>query len=124
LHLGQRLALWQQTEIAKDELENRRELNFPPHLRIGSIEGPVDTISQIVSEVKLETVEFLGPITLRTKNGEEHRLVMKYAYSAGADLAESLRAAQFKLSAGLTKTSATGRVSRAIRIRMDDPEVI
>ena len=124
LHLGQRLALWQQTEIAQDELENRRELNFPPHLRIGSIEGPVDTISQIVSEVKVEAVEFLGPITLRTKNGEEHRLVMKYAYSAGADLAESLRAAQFKLSAGLTKTSATGRVSRAIRIRMDDPEVI
>lgn len=123
-HLGQRLALWQQTELARDELENRRELNFPPHLRIGSIEGPIDVISEIISEVKVDAVEFLGPITIRTKTGEQHRLVMKYAYAAGAELAASLRAAQFKLSAGLTKTSATGRISRAIRIRMDDPEVI
>jgi len=124
-HLGQRLALWQQREIARDELETRRELNFPPHLRLGSIEGPVATIAAIVDEIGVEGVEFLGPISMRSKTGQEQqRLVMKYSYSAGAQLADALRAAQLKLTAGSTKTSANGRVSRAIRLRMDDPEVI
>ena len=124
-HLGQRLALWQQADIAKDELESRRELNFPPHLRLGSIEGPIGLISALVDEVKVEGVEFLGPITVRSKTGdEEQRLVIKYPYSAGAQLADALRAAQLKLTAGSTKTGASGRVSRAIRLRMDDPEVI
>jgi primosomal protein N' (replication factor Y) len=124
-HLGQRLALWQQREIARDELETRRELNFPPHLRLGSIEGPVATIAALVEEISVEGVEFLGPISMRSKTGQEQqRLVMKYSYSAGAQLADALRAAQMKLTAGSTKTSANGRVSRAIRLRMDDPEVI
>ncbi|MFY7862570.1 MAG: primosomal protein N', partial [Rhodoluna sp.] len=123
--LGSRLSLWQQREIASDELANRRELDFPPHLRLGSLEGPVDVIAQIAAEVAIEGVQFLGPISLRSNTGEnQHRLVMKYSYSRGAELSESLRAAQLKVSAGMTKTSASGRVSRAIRVRMDDPEVI
>jgi primosomal protein N' (replication factor Y) len=123
--LGSRLSLWQQREIAGDELANRRELDFPPHLRLGSIEGPVDVIAQIAAEVAIDGVQFLGPISLRSKTGEnQHRLVMKYSYSRGAELSEALRAAQLKVSAGMTKTSASGRVSRAIRVRMDDPEVI
>jgi primosomal protein N' (replication factor Y) len=123
--LGSRLSLWQQREIASDELANRRELDFPPHLRLGSLEGPVDVIAQIAAEVAIDGVQFLGPILLRSKTGEnQHRLVMKYSYSRGAELSEALRAAQLKVSAGMTKTSASGRVSRAIRVRMDDPEVI
>jgi hypothetical protein len=119
------LSLWQQREIASDELANRRELDFPPHLRLGSLEGPVDVIAQIAAEVAIDGVQFLGPILLRSKTGEnQHRLVMKYSYSRGAELSEALRAAQLKVSAGMTKTSASGRVSRAIRVRMDDPEVI
>jgi hypothetical protein len=94
-------------------------------LRLGSIEGPIGLIGALVDEVKVEGVEFLGPITVRSKTGdEEQRLVIKYPYSAGAQLADALRAAQLKLTAGSTKTGASGRVSRAIRLRMDDPEVI
>jgi primosomal protein N' (replication factor Y) len=123
--LGSRLSLWQQIEIARDELANRRELDFPPHLRLGSIEGPVDVIAQIAAEVSIDGVQFLGPIAIRSNTGEnQQRLVIKYPYSRGNELSDSLRAAQLKVSAGMTKTSTSGRVSRAIRVRMDDPEVI
>lgn len=123
--LGQKFALWQQTQIARDELENRRELEFPPHIRLASIEGPVEAISAITAEIQIENVQVLGPISVRGANGEQNqRFVVKYPYSAGATLAQTLRAATLKLTSGLTKTSATGRISRAIRVRMDDPEVI
>lgn len=123
--LGARLSLWQQREIASEELKNRRELDFPPHLRLGSIEASREVIAQIASEISVDGVQMLGPISLRGKSGEElQRLVMKYPYSSTGALSEALRAAQLKVSGGLTKTSPTGRVSRAIRVRMDDPEVI
>lgn len=123
--LGQRLALWQQVEIARDELENRRDLDFPPHLRLGSVEGPIGAISDIAASVKIEGVQTLGPISVLSRTGEEQqRLILKFPYSSGHELALTLKAAQLKFTTGMTKTSSTGRVSRAIRIRMDDPEVI
>jgi primosomal protein N' (replication factor Y) len=123
--LGQRLALWQQVEIARDELENRRDLDFPPHLRLGSVEGPIDAISDIVSSVKIDEVQTLGPISVLSRTGEEQqRLILKYPYSSGHELALTLKAAQLRFTSGMTKTSVAGRVSRAVRIRMDDPEVI
>jgi primosomal protein N' (replication factor Y) len=124
-HLGQRLALWQQIEIARDELDNRRELEFPPHIRLASIEGPIDAITEIAAEIKLEGLQVLGPIQVRGANGEQNqRFVVKYPYSSGTELAAALRATMLKLASGLTKTSSSGRISRAIRVRMDDPEVI
>jgi hypothetical protein len=60
-----------------------------------------------------------------SRTGEEQqRLILKYPYSSGQELALALKAAQLKFSGGMTKTNAAGRVSRAVRIRMDDPEVI
>ncbi len=123
--LGQRFSLWQQKEIAQDELENRRELEFPPHLRLASVEGPIDVITLIAEEIQSPSVEVLGPIQVRGNQGEQNmRFVLKYAYSSGAALSEQIKAAQLKITAGLTKTSASGRISRAVRVRMDDPEVI
>ena len=123
--IGQRFALWQQIELAQDELENRRELEFPPHVRLGSVEGPIDVITQLTDELTIDGVQVLGPIQVRGAQGEQNmRFVLKYPYSLGVILAEAIKAAQLKVTAGLTKTSATGRVSRAVRVRMDDPEVI
>ncbi len=123
--IGQRFALWQQIELAQDELENRRELEFPPHVRLGSVEGPIEVITQLTEELSIPGLQILGPIQVRGSQGEQNmRFVLKYPYSIGAQVSEAIKAAQLKLSAGLTKTSATGRVSRAVRVRMDDPEVI
>jgi primosomal protein N' (replication factor Y) len=123
--LGQRFALWQQVEIARHELENRRELEFPPHIRLASIEGPIESITKISDAIKIEGAQVLGPISLRGSNGEQNqRFVVKYPYGLGGEVASAIKSAILSLAAGATKTSETGRVSRAIRVRMDDPEVI
>lgn len=123
--LGRKLALWQQVDLAREELAIRRELDFPPHLRLGSVEAPSELLTQIANDIKSTEVQLLGPIQIRDKAGNlNQRIVMKYSYAVGRVLAEKLRAAQLKLAAQATKTSVTGRTSRAIRIRMDDPEVI
>ena len=123
--IGQRFALWQQIEFAQDELDNRRELEFPPHVRLGSVEGPIEVIALLTEELSIPGLKVLGPIQVRGLQGEQNmRFVLKYPYSIGSQVSEAIRAAQLKFSAGLTKTSASGRVSRAVRVRMDDPEVI
>lgn len=123
--LGQRFALWQQVEIARHELENRRELEFPPHIRLASIEGAIESITQVSDAIKIEGVQVLGPISLRGSNGEQNqRFVVKYPYNLGSEVAHAIKSAVMSLTAGATKTSESGRVSRAIRVRMDDPEVI
>lgn len=123
--LGQKFALWKQIELAREELASRKELNFPPHLRLGSIEGTADLLAQIAIEIKSDDVQVLGPIQVRDKSGNlNQRIVMKYSYGGARLLADRLKAAQLKFAGQTTKTNELGRTSRAIRIRMDDPEVI
>ena len=94
-------------------------------MRLGSVEGPLEVISDIAASVKIDGVQTLGPISVLSRTGEDQqRLVLKYTYTSGHELALTLKAAQLRFTAGMTKTSAAGRVSRAVRIRMDDPEVI
>ena len=123
--LGQKLALWQIADIAKTELAERRELDFPPHLRLASIQGDVDVCSQISSELKsqLPQVVVLGPIQVRNNQKIEHRFVLKFNYADGQALASSLRALLLASSAGVV-SSATGKNQRPVKVRMDDPEVI
>jgi hypothetical protein len=52
------------------------------------------------------------------------RLIFKYPYSIGVDLAKILKAEVARLGAGKTRTASSGRSARAITVRMNDPEVI
>jgi hypothetical protein len=52
------------------------------------------------------------------------RLIIKYDYSQGAELAADLKAAALVASSGLTSVSKAGRNQRVFRIKMDDIEVI
>ncbi len=123
--LGQRLALWQLVEIAKTELAERRELDFPPHLRLASIQGDIELCNQICSELKRQfpQIVVLGPIQVRNQQRIENRFVVKFNYADGHALAVALRALLLASTAGVTQTS-TGKNQRAIKVRMDDPEVI
>ena len=123
--LGQHLALWQHRDIAKAELRNRQELEFPPFLRLASVQGEKSVVSQVISKLDKNEFQILGPISLKSDRSDlDHRYVIKYQYSQGDRLAGELRAAIAQLSAGAVRTNANGRSSRTIRVRMDDPEVI
>jgi len=123
--LGQRIALWQQREIASEEFANRKELDFPPALRLASIQGEKSAATEVIREIDASKYQILGPISLKSDKADiDQRYIIKYQYSQGAALATELRAAIAKLSSGSVRVGANGRSSRAIRVRMDDPEVI
>jgi primosomal protein N' (replication factor Y) len=122
--LGQKLAFWQQVQLASDELETRRELAFAPAVRLASVTAARETLEAISLAVgHINSVRVLGP--LPSKDPDLLRLLVRYEYSAGAELAAVLRA-QVLLhgSAGLRINPKSGRAARPIRIKMDEPEVI
>jgi primosomal protein N' (replication factor Y) len=123
--LGQRLALWQLREIASDEFIGRKELHFPPALRLASVQGAKLSVTELIEKLDKTEYEILGPISLRSdKNDIDQRFIIKYQYSQGPKLSSDLKAALAILTTGSTRVGANGRTSRAIRVRMDDPEVI
>ena len=122
--LGQKLAFWQQSELAAEELESRRELAFAPAVRLASVTALRETLEAIAGAIsQINSVRVLGP--LPSKEPELMRILIRYEYAAGAELATALRA-QVLLhgSAGARVNPKSGRASRAIRIKMDEPEVI
>ena len=140
--LGQKLALWDQVGIAAEELAGRRELNFPPAFRMGSLTGPRQLIEQIVSgitEVSIKTgaIEVLGPL-LQTANPAQTpklnvanqsepnwRYIIRFEYSVGETLAKELKARVLSANSGNRAINAkSGRASRAVRLKLDDSEVI
>jgi len=123
--LGQKLALWQQREIAAEELANRVELDFPPALRLASIQGEKTATAEVIGKLDGKLYQILGPIGIKSDRSDvDQRYVIKYSYSQGATLAKELKSAIAQLTTGSVRTGSNGRTSRAIRLRMDDPEVI
>lgn len=137
-NLGRRFALWDQRGIAADELAGRRELGFPPHFRMASVAGPKELVDQAVAGLaeavgELGNLEVLGPLLqaetgagkLATLAGPTWRYLIRYEYSVGEKLARELKARALVINSGNRAVSAkSGRVSRAVRVRMDDSEVI
>jgi primosomal protein N' (replication factor Y) len=123
--LGQKLALWQVGQIATDALAERREHAFPPHLRMASVQGELEVARKVIAHLQshMPQVQVLGPIAMKNGPKLDNRFVLKFNYSDGLKLAEELRAAILMEATG-PQTSAAGRNSRAIKVRMDDAEVI
>ena len=125
--IANRFSLWSQAEISSQELQSRIELRFPPALRLASIGANQELIQVVLEDVKkVAGVEVLGPVPITNRGQDvEWRILLKYEYSKGAELAEILKALSLRLSAGQRRFSAkSGRAMRPIRIKMDDVEVI
>jgi primosomal protein N' (replication factor Y) len=121
--LGQQLALWSQQQLSIDELASRRELKFPPACRVVSIESDLERLTAVSDSISaLHGLEIFGPTA--TPSGLQ-RLLVKFPYSAGGQLAAQLKTLSLANSIGGARTNAkSGRQQRALRVKMDDPEVI
>lgn len=125
--LANKFSLWAQAEISNHEFASRKELNFPPAIRLASVGASKELIQDVITQLKaVSNLEILGPLPI-TQSGIETdwRVLIKYDYSQGAALAETLKGLSLRLSAGQQRVSAkSGRAIRPIRIKMDDVEVI
>ena len=140
--LGQKLALWDQLAIAAQELAGRRELNFPPIFRLGTVTGPRQLVDQVVAQLdqiatKTGAIEVLGPLKLDQQPGKttspglaglaepSWRYLVRFEYGVGDKLAQELKARVLLVNAGNKAINAkSGRASRAVRLKLDDSEVI
>jgi primosomal protein N' (replication factor Y) len=124
--LAKNFSLWSQVLIAQEELSNRKELSFPPVVRLGSVTSEQDLISQVASLLQgINGVTVIGPAPIHgTGNNDQWRLIFKYPYALGLDLAKELRAFSLKIGSGKSVSSKSGRNTRPIRIKMYDTEVI
>jgi len=132
--LGRDLALWNQEQIAANEFAARRELSFPPACRMASITGPKELGAQVTEGLAAalphgDSIEVLGPIQSEQRDASlanaAWRYLVRYEYSVGEALAKELKARVLMVNAANKAVNArSGRASRAVRLRMDDSEVI
>ena len=126
--LGKKLALWSQSDIAAAELATRRELRFPPAIRMASISGEAQLLQRVSAILSEDPrIEVLGPMPIQSRDSgvQDWRSLLRFEYSHGAELAHFLKAQILLLTAGSKRVSAkSGRAQRPIRIKMDDAEVI
>ena len=124
--LSQLFSLWNHLKIAENEYKSRQELGLPPALRLGSIIADISLVTEL-SEILAEepTVVRIGPAPLETgSTGEQWRLIFKYPYSIGLQLAKTLKVEVARISAGKLRTSSSGRSARAVTLKMNDSEVV
>lgn len=124
--LAQLFSLWNHTKIAALELAARVELQLPPTVRMGSVTADLEKINAISDSLSNnKAIGRIGPAPVESKTDEKMwRLIFKYPYSEGINLAKQLKLEAARLSAGKTRISRSGRSARAITVKMNDAEVV
>jgi len=124
--LSQLFCLWNQDKIAEIEYQSRKQLLLPPALRLGTITAEVELLNELSDLLSHQNgVIRIGPAPLELSTSNSlWRLIFKYPYSLGVDLAKTLKAEVARVGAGKTRTASSGRSARAITVKMNDPEVI
>ncbi|MFG1917109.1 primosomal protein N' [Micromonospora sp. NPDC048898] len=87
----QALLRWDAAWFAGRELAERRELGFPPAVRMASVTGPAEAVADLLAAARLPTdAEVLGPVP--AEEGRE-RMLVRVPRSRAAALAEALHSA-------------------------------
>ena len=122
--LGSKLSLWSLEELSLKEYQERVELRLPPAVRIASVVGTDAQTAQVSESCRIfPSVELIGPT--KQVGTDQWQLLIRYPYLIGLELADHLKALQLQLFAGVTvRSSKTGRSSRAVRIKMDDFDIL
>ncbi|MER7459404.1 primosomal protein N' [Micromonospora sp. NPDC126480] len=87
----QALLRWDAGWFAARELAERRELGFPPAVRMASVTGPPAAVADLLAESRLPAgAEVLGPVPA---DGERERMLVRVPRARAAALAAALHAA-------------------------------
>ncbi|MGN9779528.1 primosomal protein N' [Micromonospora sp. H33] len=87
----QALLRWDAGWFAARELAERRDLGFPPAVRMASVTGPPAAVADLLAEARLpEDAEVLGPVPA---DGDRERMLVRVPRARAAALAGALHAA-------------------------------
>jgi primosomal protein N' (replication factor Y) len=116
------LATWELARYASGELADRRELRFPPAVRVATVTGGVETVARALDElpegVRKET---LGPVDVPDAGV---RAIVRFDYASGHDVAQVLRSQVIRAATERRRAigSRRGRGLPTLRVRFDDVE--
>jgi primosomal protein N' (replication factor Y) len=125
---AQALVRWDPVTFAERELEERREVGFPPAARMASLTGTPAAIRDLLSHARLpEGAEVLGPVPVAAGSKgsgpgqegqapEKERALVRVARPGGAALAKALQEAQGVRSAR--------KAAETVRVQIDPLELI
>jgi primosomal protein N' (replication factor Y) len=110
----QALIRWDAVTYAERELAERRDLGFPPAVRMASLTGSPQSVRELVDAADLpEDAEVLGPVEV---GDDQERALVRVDRSRGVTLSRVLKAAQAARS--------TRRTTDVVRVRVDPLELI
>ncbi len=118
----QALIRWDPGWHAAQELASRREVGFPPAVRMAAVEGSAAAVAEMLAAAELsEGVEVLGPVELLPPEGKpgapeiRERALLRVPRSEGRALAAALAAAQAARTAR--------KAPDPVRVRLDPVEI-
>ncbi|WP_158864416.1 primosomal protein N' [Leifsonia sp. AG29] len=115
--------------FAHQELVERRELRFPPAVRLASVTGVEQAVREVIAAVDpILLIDVLGPATVSDDRGRDLvRAVLRFEYARGAEVAAAVRAAVVR-NATRRRRAPAGRSgyrpAPTLRVRFDDPDVL
>lgn len=117
------LATWQLTNFSRAELADRRQLRFPPAIRVTSVTGDPASVNRAIAEVGgLDGVDVLGPVTAQAGS---LRAIVRFDYARGAEVAGALRSEVIRNATTRRKRVPVGSGPAplpTLRVRFDDLE--
>jgi primosomal protein N' (replication factor Y) len=136
--LAHALNTWQPGPYAAAELADRRQLRFPPAVRVASVTGTgAEVAAALESLAELPGLDVLGPVAhepetagpaqpARAATGPAPvRAIVRFGYPAGDEVARTLKAAIVRNAASRRKPKgAAFRPAPTLRVRFDDPELL
>ncbi|WP_144758317.1 primosomal protein N' [Curtobacterium sp. 9128] len=123
--LATAMALWQLDGPAHDELVDRRELLFPPAVRVATLTGTEPAVTAAVEALGDALVgPVLGPVPIEDPVPGTVRAIVRFPYAHGTEVAATLKAEVIRRSS--TRRVLPGgekrRAAPALRARLDDAE--
>ncbi|WP_033262820.1 primosomal protein N' [Amycolatopsis vancoresmycina] len=121
LPVVQALVRWDPAWHAGQELAERRELGFPPAMRMASVEGSPDAVAALLADLPLpESGEVLGPVPIgevdEEGNADRERALVRVSRAEGKALAASIHAAAARRDAK--------KATEPIRVQVDPLDLI
>jgi primosomal protein N' (replication factor Y) (superfamily II helicase) len=121
--LATALSTWRQSDYARSELIDRRRLRFPPAVRVASVTGSLEAVTNAVADVAISPDDVLGPVETA---GGGVRTILRFDYARGAEVAAELRAEIIRSATSrrrsLASKGASGPIPPNLRVRFDDVE--
>ncbi|WP_104082605.1 hypothetical protein [Cryobacterium sp. Y11] len=121
--LARALNAWHPDIFAASELADRRQLRFPPAVRVASVTGTAADVDAALADLgAVAGLDVLGPVDTESPLV---RAVVRFAYARGDEVAHALKTAVVRNAAKRRKPkSGSFQPAPTLKVRFDDPELL